>query len=113
MLVKFQEKKLLKNRGKQRTDSTQVIAAIRQVNRLELAGETFRAALNEIAEVEPEWLKAIISEDWFERYSKRFDNYRVPRNIKKNMDSTVHIYRKRIGVAKPRPYGITAKFDLY
>lgn len=80
MLVRFQEKKLIKHRGKQRTDSTQVIAAIRQLNRLELVGETFRAALNEIASVEPEWLKAIISEDWFEQYSWRFDNYRLPKN---------------------------------
>lgn len=47
MLLRFQEKNLLKHRGKQRTDSTQVIAAIRQVNRLELVGETLRAALNE------------------------------------------------------------------
>jgi transposase len=91
MLVKFQEKKLLKNRGKQRTDSTQVIAAIRQVNRLELAGETFRAALNEIAEVEPEWLKAIISEDWFERYSKRFDNYRLPKNKNEREELAIQI----------------------
>jgi hypothetical protein len=42
-----------------------MIAAIRQVNRLELAGETLRAALNEIATVAPEWLKQIISEDWY------------------------------------------------
>jgi len=49
MLLRFQEKNLIKHRGKQRTDSTQMIAAIRQVNRLELAGETLRAALNEIA----------------------------------------------------------------
>jgi len=46
MLLRFQEKNLIKHRGKQRTDSTQIIAAIRQVNRLELAGETLRAALN-------------------------------------------------------------------
>jgi transposase len=79
MVVRFQEKNLIKSRGKQRTDSTQVIAAIRQVNRLELVGETLRAALNEIATVSPEWLKAIISEDWYERYSWRFDNYRLPK----------------------------------
>ncbi|OUL36096.1 DDE transposase [Nostoc sp. T09] len=80
MLLRFQEKKLIKHRGKQRTDSTQVIAAIRQLNRLELVGETLRAALNSIASVAPSWLRAIISEDWFERYSWRFDNYRLPKN---------------------------------
>nr|WP_272819094.1 transposase [Scytonema hofmannii] len=80
MLVRFQEKKLIKQRGKQRTDSTQVLATIRQVNRLELVGEALRAALNEIAAVEPEWLTLIISERWFEHYSWRFDNYRLPKS---------------------------------
>ncbi len=46
MLLQFQEQNLIKHRGKQRTDSTQVLAAIRQVNRLKLVGETLRAALN-------------------------------------------------------------------
>lgn len=80
MLLRFQEQNLIKHRGKQRTDSTQVLAAIRQVNRLELVGEALRFALNEIAETEPEWLKGIISDDWFDRYSWRFDNYRLPKN---------------------------------
>lgn len=79
MLLQFQAKNLLKSGGKQRTDSTQVIAAIRQVNRLELVGETLRATLNEIATVAPQWLKQIIGNDWVERYSWRFDNYRLPK----------------------------------
>lgn len=79
MVSHFKEHNLIKARGKQRTDSTQVVGAIRQVNRLELVGETLRAALNEIAKVAPEWLKAIIDEDWFDRYSSRFDDYRLPK----------------------------------
>ncbi len=79
MVSHFKEHNLIKPGGKQRTDSTQVVAAIRQVNRLELVGETLRAALNEIAKVAPEWLKAIIDEDWFDRYSSRFDDYRLPK----------------------------------
>lgn len=38
MLVKFQEAGLLKQRGKQRTDSSHVIAAIRVLNRIETVG---------------------------------------------------------------------------
>ena len=53
MLLRFQEKNLIKHRGKQRTDSTQMIAAIRQVNRLELAGETLRAALYHVSLIGP------------------------------------------------------------
>src|SRR3954453_16195151 len=37
---------LLKARGRQRTDATHVLASIRVLNRLELLGETLRAALN-------------------------------------------------------------------
>jgi transposase len=79
MISHLKEHNLIKARGKQRTDSTQVVAAIRQVNRLELVGETLRAALNELATEAPEWLKGIINEDWFDRYSSRFDDYRLPK----------------------------------
>jgi len=40
---------LLKARGRQRTDSTHVVGAIRVLNRLERVGETLRAALNSLA----------------------------------------------------------------
>jgi transposase len=69
----------LKARGRQRTDSTHVLAAIRDLNRLECAGETLRHALNVLAEVAPEWLLGQIDEPWFDRYSHRFDEYRFPK----------------------------------
>src|ERR687885_1319213 len=42
---------LLTARGRQRTDSTHVLAAIRVLNRLELVAETLRATLNALATV--------------------------------------------------------------
>ena len=69
----------LKARGRQRTDSTHVLAAIRDLNRLECAGETLRHALNVLAEVAPDWLLAQTPPEWFERYSHRFDEYRFPK----------------------------------
>jgi transposase len=69
----------LKARGRQRTDSTHVRASIRDLNRLECAGETLRHTLNVLAEVAPDWLLAHIDEEWFERYSRRFDEYRFPK----------------------------------
>jgi transposase len=45
--INYRAKNLLKARGKQRTDSTHVLASIRVMNRLELVAETLRAALNE------------------------------------------------------------------
>src|SRR3712207_1333637 len=44
-----QARGLLKARGRQRTDATHVLASIRTLNRLELVGETLRAALNALA----------------------------------------------------------------
>src|SRR5918997_6438191 len=59
LLERCQAQGLLKSRGQQRTDSTHVLAAIRVLNRLELVGETLRAALKELARVAPEWLQTI------------------------------------------------------
>lgn len=78
MLRRFQELKLLKARGKQRTDSTHVLGAIRLLNRLELVGETLHHALNAIAAVEPQWLKGWVAPEWFDRYGRSFNEYRLP-----------------------------------
>ena len=59
MLHVLAEHDLLKKRGKQRTDSTHVVAAVRNLNRLEAIGETMRAALNILATVAPEWLQQV------------------------------------------------------
>jgi transposase len=78
LLTLLQERKLLKSRGKQRTDSTHVIAAIRSLNRLELVGETLRHALNSLAVVVPDWLRAQVPADWFDRYGPPFSEWRLP-----------------------------------
>jgi transposase len=70
---------LLKARGQQRTDSTHVLAAVRVLNRLELVAATLRAALNELAAVAPEWLRAWAPLEWYERYGKRIEDARLPR----------------------------------
>jgi transposase len=53
LLARFRERGLLKARGKQRTDSTHVQAAVRNLNRLECVGETLRYALNALAGIAP------------------------------------------------------------
>jgi len=47
---------LVKPDGKQRTDSTHVVAAVAALNRLELAGEGVRAVLEALAAAHPDWL---------------------------------------------------------
>jgi transposase len=68
----------LKARGRQRTDSTHVLARVRAVNRLECVGETVRTVLNTLAVVAPEWLCAHSRPEWVERYGRRLDDSRLP-----------------------------------
>jgi transposase len=56
-----------------------VLADVRKLNRLERVGETLRAALNELATVEPDWLRALAPADWYERYGRRVENYSLPK----------------------------------
>src|SRR5215217_2300973 len=70
----------LKARGQQRTDSTHGLAAIRVLNRLELVAETLRAALNAVATVAPDWLQELAPLEWYERYGKRIEDVRLPRD---------------------------------
>jgi transposase len=79
LLERARERGLLKARGRQRTDSTHVLAAIHVLNRLECVGETLRHALNSLAVVAPEWLRGQVPADWYERYGSRVDNYRLPK----------------------------------
>ncbi len=78
LLKHFQARGLLKAGGRQRTDSTHVLAAIRQLNRLELVGETMRYALNQLAQTAPEWLSRLVTVEWYERYGRRFDSFHLP-----------------------------------
>jgi transposase len=68
----------IKKRGVQRTDSTHVLAAVRRLNRVELLGEMLRAALNSLAEHDPDWLTGWVPLEWFERYSRRIEEWRLP-----------------------------------
>ena len=70
---------LLKQRGKQRTDSTHVLAAVRTMNRLERVGETLRAALNSLAVAAPDWLQTVADPEWFGRYGSRIENFKLPK----------------------------------
>jgi transposase len=65
LLDRVQKLGLLKQRGKQRTDSTHVLAVVRTMNRLERVGETVRAALNSLAVLAPAWVTIIVYMDLF------------------------------------------------
>lgn len=91
-LAKCREHSWLKARGRQRTDSTHVLAHVRAVNRVECVGETLRHALNRVATVAPEWLQTHCLPEWEERDGRRMDDVRLPT---KKEDR--HAYAQEIG----------------
>lgn len=80
LLERCQQRGWLKARGRQRTDSTHVIGAVKILNRLELVGETLRHALKVRAPVVPDWLKPRATPAWYERDGERMEDYRLPKD---------------------------------
>lgn len=79
ILGHLSEKGLLKGSKKQRTDATHILASVRNLNRIELVGETMRVTLNRLAQVAPNWLSKIITQEWIDRYSQRFNDWHLPK----------------------------------
>ncbi|APT30067.1 hypothetical protein MCBMB27_00776 [Methylobacterium phyllosphaerae] len=78
LLTLCRERGLLAKRGRQRTDATHVLGAVRSLNRLGCAIETLRAALNALAVVAPDWLRAHTDPNWIERYGRSIDDFHIP-----------------------------------
>src|SRR5215213_3559538 len=83
MLERLKARGLVKARGKQRTDSTHVLAAVHDLHLLELVAETLRATLDHLAAVAPDWLRGVAQPVWFERYARRVEDYRLPKSQEK------------------------------
>jgi transposase len=86
LLARLKDLGLLKPGGTQRTDSTHVLGRIRDLNRLELAGETVRAALEALAAAAPGWLAGVIDTSWQEACGQRVDSLRLPASEAKRKD---------------------------
>ena len=79
LLEECKERGYLKMRGRQRTDSTHVLGALRVLSKWERTAETMRAALNALASVDPEWLAEHADPEWFKRYGRRIEDQRLPK----------------------------------
>src|SRR3954451_948341 len=92
LLALCREHKLLVAHGRQRTDSTHVLGAVRALNRLACAIETLRAALNALATAAPEWLRTHADPTWPERYAKSADEVHIPKG-----EAARRAYAEQIG----------------
>jgi transposase len=86
VLEALREQGLVKSRGKQRTDSMHVLAAIRVLNRLELVHETMRVALDSLATVAPDWLTQVIPAEWYQRYARQVFSFHLPKTQKGRLE---------------------------
>jgi hypothetical protein len=78
---------------RQRTDSTYVLGRVRDLNRLELAGESVRAALEALAAAAPDWLARVIDASWQQVYGQRVDDWRLPAGKAARAELAVHYGR--------------------
>jgi transposase len=102
---------LVKARGKQRTDSTHVISAVQDLNRVELAGESVRALVEALATVAPDFLADTVDlGEWSRRYGPRASSWSGPRGsaereklaVQYGLDGRMLI--EAVGRARERPW---------
>jgi len=80
---------LIKQRGRQRTDSLAVLTRVRDLNRLELVVETLRLAVRALLAVDPVWTRATVPPTWEERYGERCVASRLSKEERKTLESEV------------------------
>jgi len=72
LVAQIREMGLIKEHGKQRTDSIAMLSKVRWMSRLELAVETLRLAVVCLVKVEREWSQGILPPSWEDKYGERF-----------------------------------------
>ncbi|GAA5063282.1 hypothetical protein [Streptomyces similanensis] len=91
----------MRERTTQRTDSTHVLAAVRDLTRPELITEAVRAAREEVAGTLPHLLDELVGEDWARRYGRPVRRSKNPTKPKSRFLATgndaarllEHLYR--------------------
>jgi transposase len=79
LLQRCREGGWLKAHGRQRTDSTHVLAKIRSLSRTLRVAQTMVYVLNVLSEVAPDWIRAHVPAEWVERYGQRLEEERLPK----------------------------------
>jgi transposase len=87
-LARLKDAGLVRERTTQRTDSTHVLAAVRDLTRLELITEAVRAALEELARTADYALNGLVDEDWGRRYGRPVRLGKNPTRPKTRINTT-------------------------
>ena len=77
ILGKIQALGFVKKRGKQRTDSTAVLGAVRPLRALETVSETLRLAVRALAQAAPDWVARELPASFVEAYAHSRADYRL------------------------------------
>ena len=90
----------LKAHGRQRTDSTHILAKVRALNRAECVVETLRHALNVLAVVAPDWLRARYSQTGWSATDLVPSDYRFPLERRNDNSSSIRWARMAGGCSQ-------------
>jgi transposase len=80
---------LIKERGKQRSDSIAMLVKVRRLSRIEMVVETLRLAVVALVEVNREWCEEIIPPSWEDRYGERFVRQRYSEQEWKEYEANI------------------------
>jgi transposase len=79
MLDRLRERGLVAGGGRQRTDATHVLAAVREPGPAGAGHRDAAAALEALAATAPTWLEGFVPDQWYERYGQRARDWRLPK----------------------------------
>jgi transposase len=85
LLERCREGGWLKAHGRQRTDSTHILAKIRSLSRTLRVAQTMVYVLNVLSEVAPDWIRSHVPVEWVERYGQRLEEERLPKEEQERM----------------------------
>ncbi|WP_160311265.1 transposase [Streptacidiphilus anmyonensis] len=92
---------LVKQRGRIRTDSTHILAAVRRLDRAELVAETLRLALDALALHADDWLSRLVTQGWVERYGRPVRYDRLPRGKEAVLEYVLRVGEEAYGSCEP------------
>ena len=72
LVAQIRELGLIKEHGKQRSDSIAMLSKVRWLSRLEIAVETLRLAVVSLVKVDREWSEEVLPPSWEDQYGERF-----------------------------------------